>query len=80
MMCPMGTVYKVSETMCEHTCASLVGAGEQWCETHVVDGCFCPDGQVMHQGECTPVEECPCFHNGRPYLPGTTMTLNCQQW
>ena len=46
-----------------------------------VEGCFCPNNTVSHNGKCIKVKECPCYADGVEYTAGTIITIkNCQKW
>lgn len=36
--------------------------------------------QVRHRKECIAPEQCPCFHNNRPYASGQTILVDCNTW
>ncbi|TRY83024.1 hypothetical protein DNTS_007642 [Danionella cerebrum] len=61
MVCPEDSHYELCGTDCGHTCASNVDAS---CEHTCSEGCFCNDGLVRSGGQCVPVENCGCTHDG----------------
>eukprot|EP00054_Salpingoeca_dolichothecata_P028024 m.209432 g.209432 ORF g.209432 m.209432 type:complete len:1116 (-) comp26104_c0_seq3:129-3476(-) len=85
--CPAGLEYKDCGTHCPATCddASPI------CVDACAKGCFCPSGQVMHNGVCLPKEKCadcllkPCAQFRCPAPPkGCTYIVErdecgCQQ-
>ncbi|XP_071393775.1 von Willebrand factor [Centroberyx affinis] len=42
-----------------------------------IPGCLCPAGTVRHRRECIAPEQCPCYHNNRPYTSGQTISMDC---
>ncbi|XP_041111290.1 von Willebrand factor-like [Polyodon spathula] len=42
-----------------------------------ISGCMCPPGWVRHRMRCVVPEQCPCFHNGREFRPGQTVSMDC---
>ena len=58
------------------------------CTRQCVRGCFCPNGKVLHEGECIDPDDCPCL-DGKVYkdcgsacpptcdVPAPVCTLQC---
>ncbi|XP_036961883.1 von Willebrand factor isoform X3 [Acanthopagrus latus] len=42
-----------------------------------IPGCLCPPGTVRHRRDCIAPEQCPCYHNNRPYASGQTISVDC---
>uniref|UniRef100_A0A3Q1AV12 von Willebrand factor n=1 Tax=Amphiprion ocellaris TaxID=80972 RepID=A0A3Q1AV12_AMPOC len=42
-----------------------------------IPGCLCPPGTVRHRRDCVTPEQCPCYHNNRPYAAGQTISVDC---
>ncbi|XP_061139991.1 von Willebrand factor [Syngnathus typhle] len=42
-----------------------------------IPGCLCPPGTVRHHGGCIVPEECPCYHNNKPYASGQSIPVDC---
>lgn len=42
-----------------------------------VEGCYCPDGTVLHEGKCISAEECPCRLRGKFFPPGASVPKDC---
>lgn len=42
-----------------------------------IPGCLCPPGTVRHRRDCIAPEDCPCYHNNRPYASGHSITMDC---
>ncbi|XP_042325058.1 von Willebrand factor isoform X2 [Sceloporus undulatus] len=65
---------KAKGVECMKTCQTY----ELGCVSHgCVSGCLCPTGWVRHGNKCIVPEKCPCFYNGQEYLPGETVTRDC---
>uniref|UniRef100_A0A8C3PPM6 von Willebrand factor n=1 Tax=Calidris pygmaea TaxID=425635 RepID=A0A8C3PPM6_9CHAR len=59
---------------CAKTCQNY----DLECISHgCISGCLCPKGMVRHENKCVAPERCPCFHNGREYAKGETVTNDC---
>uniref|UniRef100_A0A672PHD4 von Willebrand factor n=1 Tax=Sinocyclocheilus grahami TaxID=75366 RepID=A0A672PHD4_SINGR len=59
---------------CAKTCQNLdLECVSQGC----VSGCMCPLGMVRHKKECIPQDQCPCYHNNRPYASGQSINVDC---
>uniref|UniRef100_A0A8C2U1F5 von Willebrand factor n=1 Tax=Coturnix japonica TaxID=93934 RepID=A0A8C2U1F5_COTJA len=59
---------------CAKTCQNF----DLECVSHgCISGCMCPKGMVRHENKCITPERCPCFHNGREYAKGETVTKDC---
>jgi len=44
----------------EFTCGHRQGCGKE-----MIEGCCCPDGLYLIDGECVEKEQCPCVHGGK---------------
>uniref|UniRef100_A0A8D0ARC9 von Willebrand factor n=1 Tax=Sander lucioperca TaxID=283035 RepID=A0A8D0ARC9_SANLU len=42
-----------------------------------IPGCLCPPGTVRHRRDCIAPEQCPCYHNNRPYASGQAISVDC---
>ncbi|KAI2653383.1 von Willebrand factor [Labeo rohita] len=59
---------------CAKTCQNLdLECVSQGC----VSGCMCPPGTIRHKKECIPQDQCPCYHNNRPYASGQSINVDC---
>jgi len=36
--------------------------------------------QVRHRRDCIKPEQCPCYHNNKPYAEGQTIAVDCNTW
>ncbi|KAM9854763.1 von Willebrand factor [Aulostomus maculatus] len=42
-----------------------------------IPGCLCPPGTVHHLRDCIAPEQCPCYHNKKPYTSGQSISVDC---
>uniref|UniRef100_A0A8B9LLU8 SCO-spondin n=1 Tax=Astyanax mexicanus TaxID=7994 RepID=A0A8B9LLU8_ASTMX len=81
VQCSGGQVYQECGRACGGSCADLQqswvceeNAGSRTC----VPGCQCPEGLMQDdQGQCVPVDMCPCVHGGAVHQPGSSVQINC---
>ncbi|ESO99797.1 hypothetical protein LOTGIDRAFT_226093 [Lottia gigantea] len=67
-------VYQECGSSCPKKCsAPSATCADQTC----VDGCFCPDGTVLHNGQCFVPDQCPCTHDGKDYQQGEMIPHEC---
>ena len=45
-----------------------------------VEGCACPEGKVLEDGECIDLDECPCYLYGEKYQDGEVAKKDCNLW
>lgn len=41
------------------------------------EGCYCPQGTVLHEGRCITRDKCPCRLRGKTFAPGQTVPKEC---
>lgn len=41
------------------------------------EGCYCPEGTVLHNSECIVKENCPCMYRGKEHPPGSSVSKDC---
>lgn len=70
-------VYSDCGTSCPKTCKNTVYDCE---DNHCLDGCHCPDGTVLHNGQCVEKRDCPCMHNGKEHESGALILVDCNAW
>ncbi|XP_071749958.1 LOW QUALITY PROTEIN: hemocytin-like [Lepeophtheirus salmonis] len=46
---------------------------------YCIEGCYCPKGMFMHNGQCIQRKECPCTFNGIEFPSGKTIYQECNQ-
>ena len=54
--CPAGMVYQQCGSLCVQTCDNI--NNDTICEGGCAEGCFCPDGEVLFEGECVNPTRC----------------------
>ncbi|KAJ8974052.1 hypothetical protein NQ317_002298, partial [Molorchus minor] len=42
-----------------------------------VEGCFCPEGTVLHENKCITKDKCPCRLRGKSFPAGTSVPKDC---
>ncbi|XP_028403857.1 mucin-2-like isoform X2 [Dendronephthya gigantea] len=73
-VCPKGQAWVPCGKECAKTCKNLhLPCSKTLCE----EGCVCPQGQVLHNGDCVNPEQCPCHRGGRSYKNGETYQQDC---
>nr|CAH7739498.1 unnamed protein product [Callosobruchus chinensis] len=67
--CPGGQQYQVCGNSCTRTCFDI--SVDPDCKPQCAEGCNCPEGEAMDdRGECTPIGQCKCQHDGIEFPPG----------
>ncbi|XP_068091514.1 SCO-spondin-like isoform X2 [Hyperolius riggenbachi] len=78
MQCDNGLVYEACGPACPRTCNSISLQREERCASlSCVEGCFCPEGKVLHEGSCIDPSECPCYWDNLPFPAGAAITQGC---
>ncbi|MGH0153390.1 UNVERIFIED_CONTAM: hypothetical protein FKN15_041923 [Acipenser sinensis] len=79
MQCDNGLVYEACGPACTQTCESLRGQADPLCSAlSCVEGCFCSEGMVLHDGSCIDPSQCPCEWEDTMFPPGAMVTQDCQ--
>ncbi|XP_072836222.2 IgGFc-binding protein isoform X1 [Pogona vitticeps] len=78
-LCPKNAHYELCGTACPATCHSA--SDPKTCEALCVEGCFCDSGFILSGGECVPLSDCGCAHQGRYYKKGEEFypSTSCEQ-
>ncbi|KAF4095523.1 hypothetical protein G5714_023126 [Onychostoma macrolepis] len=83
VQCSGGQVYQECGRLCGTSCADLWdgwSCEEQEGSRTCVPGCQCPDGLAQDdQGQCVPVDMCPCRHADALHPAGSTVHKNCNR-
>jgi len=87
--CPADMEWTECISTCGSTCESLTLAGSAGSclltPSDCLPGCQCIGGTVFDQsvgtgGSCVTPTECTCRHRGLVYKPGSTVTVDCNDW
>ncbi|OXB70710.1 UNVERIFIED_CONTAM: hypothetical protein H355_006103 [Colinus virginianus] len=74
LLCP-----EVDGTATQHPCANLGLELPEHCDTmSCMEGCFCPEGTVLHEGSCIDPAECPCFWQGIAFPDSAAVQQGCR--
>ncbi|XP_063233046.1 hemocytin isoform X2 [Bacillus rossius redtenbacheri] len=73
--CTGGRKYSSCAPNVVATCGSAneLSASADRCE----EGCYCPEGTVLHDQRCILKERCPCQLRGRTFAPGESIPKGC---
>ncbi|XP_028610247.1 von Willebrand factor [Grammomys surdaster] len=74
-VCPAGMEYKECVSPCTRTCQSL--PINEVCQQQCVDGCDCPEGELLDEDRCVQSSDCSCVNAGKRYPPGTSLSRDC---
>ncbi|PIO27467.1 hypothetical protein AB205_0138370 [Aquarana catesbeiana] len=78
MQCDNSLVYEACGPPCPRTCKNMAQEPEERCASaSCVEGCFCPQGKVLHEGSCVEPPECPCFWDNLPFPTGAAVQQGC---
>ncbi|XP_059045233.1 hemocytin [Achroia grisella] len=77
MHCPEGKLYNSCGPDIQPSCAfsSPTKSDNSSC----VEGCFCPEGQLLEGGKCVTKDECPCRLRNRSFKPGSVVPKDCNK-
>ncbi|XP_078099338.1 mucin 5e [Sander vitreus] len=75
LKCQKNQVFSYNMQACNHTCRSLSGPDPRcWLEDAPVEGCGCPEGTHLNQGDiCSPKAECDCHYYRGTTPPGSVV-------
>uniref|UniRef100_A0A8V5GCF9 Uncharacterized protein n=1 Tax=Melopsittacus undulatus TaxID=13146 RepID=A0A8V5GCF9_MELUD len=68
LSCPIHSHYTPCGSPCPATCSdpdAPIG-----CPHPCIETCTCDHGHVLNGGQCIPMDQCGCIHNGRYHAPG----------
>ncbi|CAM2104988.1 unnamed protein product [Caretta caretta] len=79
MQCDNGLEYEACGPACPQTCKNFGLEPAEHCDAiSCVEGCFCPDGRVLHDGSCIDPAECPCYWEGISFPAGAVVKQECK--
>ncbi|XP_066271768.1 von Willebrand factor-like [Branchiostoma lanceolatum] len=76
MSCSNGMVYDSCGSSCPATCSNT---DYNCVDDHCVDGCHCPRGTYLNEGQCVTRDQCPCTYQGKDYGAGDRITRDCNE-
>ncbi|XP_044534907.1 SCO-spondin-like [Gracilinanus agilis] len=78
VQCEGGQVYEACGPVCPPTCQHP-GPESAWhCQAvPCVEGCFCPEGTLLHGGLCLEPAACPCAWRGTFFPRGAMLQRDC---
>ncbi|OWK06839.1 SSPO [Cervus elaphus hippelaphus] len=78
LQCEGGQVYEACGPTCPATCHDHSPEPGWPCRAIAcVEGCFCPEGTLLHGGVCLELAACPCEWGGSFFPPGTVLQKDC---
>ncbi|XP_008583107.1 PREDICTED: SCO-spondin, partial [Galeopterus variegatus] len=78
LQCEGGQVYEACGPTCPPTCRDHHPEPGWHCQAIAcVEGCFCPEGTLLHGGACVEPASCPCEWGGSFFPPGTVLQKDC---
>ncbi|XP_063157945.1 SCO-spondin-like [Candoia aspera] len=81
LQCDHGAEYDPCGPACPQTCQNFGLEPAEHCPVEAascVEGCFCPEGKVLHGGRCIDPAECPCFWEGTSFPLGALVMQECR--
>uniref|UniRef100_H9GNM8 SCO-spondin n=1 Tax=Anolis carolinensis TaxID=28377 RepID=H9GNM8_ANOCA len=79
LQCDNGMEYDPCGPACPQTCKNYGLEPADHCETlSCVEGCFCPEGKVLHGDRCIDPSECPCYWEGTLFPLGALVMQECR--
>ncbi|XP_058038766.1 SCO-spondin-like [Ahaetulla prasina] len=81
LQCDHGMEYDPCGPACPPTCQNFGLEPTEHCPMEMVscvEGCFCPEGKVLHGGRCIDPSECPCFWEGTQFPLGALVMQECR--
>lgn len=75
MQCSGGKIYKpcapsTGQPVCGETSQHETDQG-------CIEGCYCPEGTVLHENKCITKDKCPCRLRTKSFPPGTEIPKEC---
>ncbi|XP_042533232.1 SCO-spondin-like [Dipodomys spectabilis] len=78
LQCEGGQVYEACGPTCPPTCHNLRPEPGWHCQAVAcVEGCFCPEGTLLHGGACVEPAACPCAWGDSFFPPGAVLHKDC---
>ncbi|KAB1276572.1 SCO-spondin [Camelus dromedarius] len=78
LQCEGGQVYEACGPTCPPSCHDHSSEPGWHCQAIAcVEGCFCPEGTLLHGGVCLEPASCPCELGDSFFPPGTVLQKDC---
>ncbi|XP_069683352.1 hemocytin isoform X2 [Periplaneta americana] len=77
MACSGSRVYLPCGPRGQETCRSVTTPSLTTAPEACEEGCYCPNGTVLHGRRCVSREQCPCQLRGRMFQPGEKVPKDC---
>uniref|UniRef100_A0A2I3GQ68 SCO-spondin n=1 Tax=Nomascus leucogenys TaxID=61853 RepID=A0A2I3GQ68_NOMLE len=78
LQCEGGQVYEACGPTCPPTCHEQHPEPGWHCQVVAcVEGCFCPEGTLLHGGACLEPASCPCEWGHNSFPPGSVLQKDC---
>ncbi|XP_078198084.1 SCO-spondin isoform X14 [Callithrix jacchus] len=78
LQCEGGQVYEACGPTCPPTCHEHHPEPGRHCQVVAcVEGCFCPEGTLLHGGACLEPASCPCEWGSNSFPPGSVLQKDC---
>ncbi|XP_060104212.1 SCO-spondin-like [Heteronotia binoei] len=79
MQCDHGLEYDPCGPACPPSCENFGLEPPEHCQSIAcTEGCFCPEGKVLHDGRCIDPSECPCYWEGAMFPLGALVMQECR--
>lgn len=76
MQCGAGKVYMAcGPSKGQATCGASSDNYED--DGSCVEGCYCPEGTVLHDHQCITKDKCPCKLRGKTFKAGSSVPKGC---
>ncbi|KAM9651443.1 SCO-spondin-like [Trichechus inunguis] len=78
LQCEGGQLYDACGPTCPPTCRDQAPEPGWHCQVAAcVEGCFCPEGTLLHGSTCLEPASCPCEWGGSFFPPGAVLQKDC---
>ncbi|CAG9836626.1 unnamed protein product [Diabrotica balteata] len=77
MKCSNGKIYQACGSVNRQPTCGSISEGKVESDEKCVEGCFCPEGTVLHEGSCITRDKCPCMLRGKSFEAGASVPKDC---
>ncbi|XP_077160383.1 SCO-spondin-like isoform X2 [Paroedura picta] len=79
LQCDHGLEYDSCGPACPQSCKNFGLEPPEHCQTMAcMEGCFCPEGKMLHEGRCIDPAKCPCYWEGTLFPLGALVMQECR--